>query len=382
MGLTKSEKNMNKLIEFLISSRNICDEYTESSTNNQEEKHNVFQIISDKYYWENFHSDIIRYFLDQKEKHREGNLFLKEFISMLNKKGCCISSLNYKDASVVREQGNIDVLIYSDSSKKAIIIENKIHDAVDQHHQLPNYYDRVSQEYCIDAIVYIPLDINKKPDTSTWTEKDKQNVKPLLHIIPAYSTTQINIVTNWIEPSILQTSNIDVLSTLRQYAQLIKTLNHNYQNTVVMEKFYNELQKGNNIELATSIQNMMNELPQYMAQRIIEKYRDACDPFSKVWLYGKDCVVFGETIIGEMSLKVEVQCSVCGYGIVLYLWEKDETHLDIFHQLVNRIHILKEFNLNEVSEQSYCNFTKNYAFTYEEKVNTCIHDILTELKKL
>lgn len=125
------------------------------------------------------------------------------FIAMLNKAGCDIDNMNYSEAVVVREQAMIDILISSEESKRAIVIENKINNAGDMPRQLPRYYDYVSKKYILDAIVYLPLDFNKKPNMDDWTEEDRNNVLPLLKIIPAYDRRQrTNIVDDWLLPSL------------------------------------------------------------------------------------------------------------------------------------------------------------------------------------
>lgn len=46
---------------------------------------NIFNLISEKYYYENFHSDIISVFLNRNDKHNEGDKFLKIFRSVQNR---------------------------------------------------------------------------------------------------------------------------------------------------------------------------------------------------------------------------------------------------------------------------------------------------------
>ena len=47
---------------------------------------NVFHLISDYYYRETFHGDIIAALLSPDEKHGEGNLYIDLFIKMINRK--------------------------------------------------------------------------------------------------------------------------------------------------------------------------------------------------------------------------------------------------------------------------------------------------------
>lgn len=374
-----------KIKGFSVASQMICNEYNASKEPFQKDQFNVFRIISDLYYRENFHSDIMKFFLDPKEKHGCGNVFLLAFVDMLSKYSENeIKRQDYNNATVNREEptgdGYIDIVIWSDSSKKAIVIENKINNAPDMKRQLPRYYDYVYHKMgCrIDAIVYIPLDVSKKPDRSTWEGNDEKNLKPLLKIVPAFSdASTVNIVTNWIEPSVSLTNNTDVASTLKQYAQLIKTLNHNYMNTVVMEKFYNELMLGENLNLAKSIRDMLTELPLYMAQRIKNKFGNNCKPFSGVRIYNNETAYFGEDTICGMLIKLNINCSTEGYYVEFDLCD-DDNRLNEYRQLVRSLSSLEDFEKN-INDEKY--YYKQFGFNEEGSVIELIDKLLAELRK-
>lgn len=265
--------------------QNIRLEYNEAMSHRHERQLNVFTMVSNLYYRENFHSDIIKVFLDPNEKHNEGTAFLFLFIDFLNNSfggKITISKQHYQIVKAEREYGNIDILIYSEKSKHCIIIENKIHNAGDMPQQLPRYYDYMEERmYEIDAIVYLPLDPNKKPDQTTWTEQDEKNVLPLLCVIPAYKKNGVNLVDGWLLPCVQKTKNIDCISIIRQYSELIINLSDNIMDNLIIEKFYNSLLEGDNLATAISIKNMLNELPTYMKDRLFERFQN--DGFSGVW---------------------------------------------------------------------------------------------------
>ena len=109
--------------------RSIGWEYNEAKNSQPENPFNVFTMTSDRYYRENFQSDIIRVFLDTSENHNEGNVFLYAFIDFINDNfgdKVCISKQDYTSAKVEREPGKIDILVSSEASKHCIIIENKM----------------------------------------------------------------------------------------------------------------------------------------------------------------------------------------------------------------------------------------------------------------
>ena len=355
----------------------ICMEYDKSKQSVQDYSFNVFTIVSDLYYRENFHSDIIRFFLAPTENHGEGSLFLTTFISMLNKLGRKINPQDYCDAVVVREEGKIDILIKSEISKKAIVIENKINNAGDMPRQLPRYYDYLSPYYSIDAIVYLPLQRSKLPDMSDWSEKDKSNVCPLLEIIPAYDkSNKTNIVDDWLMPTIKNITNTDVLSVLRQYINLIKFLNMNIMDAVILEKFYQELLQKDNMKSAQSIRNMMNELPNYMALRIQDKFGARCHPFSKLWIYGNHDAVFEGAVVDNIYLKMDIWCYEYGYDVLFWSPGDKNTPENDFKLLTNSIKSLDDFVAKEGTKNQ---LIKQFMFEEEESLFLFIKALLDEL---
>ena len=78
-------QHIKEIFDFIKKLNSISYEYIKSKKEIQQSVYNVFNIISDLYYIENFHSDTIRFFLDPNEKHNCGSAFLDLFIQMLNK---------------------------------------------------------------------------------------------------------------------------------------------------------------------------------------------------------------------------------------------------------------------------------------------------------
>ena len=381
-------KKINEYIEtvsnYMTKCSPISKEYCESKEDIQKDVFNVFSLVSDLYYRENFHSDIISFFLNTKEKHGEGSAFLESFIQMLNKKGKIIDSSNYFDAVTIREEGKIDILIKSETTKRAIIIENKINNAGDMYRQIPRYYDYVTQYYIVDAIVYLPLDARKEPDKVDWSNEDKEKVNPLIVVIPAYDKSgKINLVDNWLHPSILLSDNLDVVSTLRQYSNLITKLNDSIMDTIVLEKFYHELLQKDNLKTAQSIRNMLNELPGYLAARIQMKFSGNCFPFSKIWIYKSQDAVFEGAILHNVYYKMDIWCYEHGYD-VLFWWNPDNPAYnriteEEFLQFVNSINSLSTF---EIKPQSKHQCVKHFDFSDEVGLYSFISELLGELKSL
>lgn len=375
----KINEHIETVSDYLTKCGPISNEYRKSKEDIQKDMFNVFYLVSDLYYRENFHSDIISFFLDTQEKHSAGSAFLDVFIQMLNKKGKGIDPYNYRDAVAIREkEDRIDILIKSESTKRAIIIENKINNAGDMWRQIPRYYEYVSHNYTIDAIVYLPLDISKEPYKGDWTEEDKGKVDPLLVIIPAYNKSgKINLVNDWLSPSILLSDDLDVVSTLRQYSHLIKKLNHNNMDTIVLEKFYNELLKDDNLKNAQSIRNMLSDIPAYLAIRIKERFDQKCLPFDKIWIYKDQDAVFEKAIIKGIYLKIDIWCYDTGYDMDFWTPDDSINEMD-FTQLVQSMESLQDFT----KQDNVNSYRKHFDFIDEKGLFASLNDVLNELKNI
>lgn len=164
------EDHISSMKIYLDSLKQLSENYQLAKKDVSDIGFNVFTLMSDFYYRENFHSDIIAAFLNPFGEHKQGNLYLNLFVTMLG-----LNSKDYEFSEVKREEHRIDILIRNEKSKKAIIIENKMNNAIDMDQQIPRYYrEMASKDYDIEKIVYIPLDISKKPDTSTWEFNEKK----------------------------------------------------------------------------------------------------------------------------------------------------------------------------------------------------------------
>lgn len=371
---------IDKSLSFLKENSYLGKEYVLSRMESADEgSFNIFKLISDLYYRENFHSDIMAFLLNPQENHHCGDVFLNSFFRLIEKFGKRINDNDYKDAIVLREEGKIDILIKSNTSKKAIVIENKINNAPDMCRQLPRYYDILNSEaYSIDAIVYLPLAKSKKPDLHDWSDKDKSNVLPLIVIIPAYDKSSTNIVTDWLVPtlSIIDYKNVDVISTIKQYSSLIKSLNINIMDTVILEKFYQGLMKEDNLETAKSIRNMLNDIPSYMALRIQDKFGGICSPFSHVWIYKSHDAVFEGLNFRNYYLKMDIWCYEHGYDVLF--WAPDEQEEDGFEEIINSIESLKGFNKKQ---EVACQYIKQFEFKDEIGLYSFIESLIRELRE-
>jgi hypothetical protein len=318
---------------------------------------NVFQLISNTYYQENFHSYIL-YHLLSPEYHDDGRVFLELFLDCLNKASTLnIDKNEYKNPVVEREQGRIDVRIRDYNSKKTIIIENKINDAIDMYLQIPRYYEAETKAgYTVDAIVYLTLIKSKMVSKMDWSEKHITAIDPKIIYLPAVSSRHPNLCDHWIEKCLLETRNKDVSSTLRQYKNLLNHLSLFQMDMQNLEKLYNALDTKEKYDTAKYISNMLQELNQFRASHILEKFAPlAAEVFQHNSMFKDDKVFrakFEKSNYIKFDFWIDILCLDNETKIfVVETYKYYEAGNDRVKLLLENISLLEEFE--KESESSY-----------------------------
>ena len=368
---------MNLMNDFLESIIHLTKEFEFRRNNKTDIGFNIFKISSDLYYRENFQSDIIAAFLNPNENHHERNKYLYLFIDLMNKGNLNIkvNKKDFENSFVFRERSNIDILVADNVSKKAIIIENKINEANDMYRQLPRYLEIVKKNYEVVGIAYITLKTNSKPDKLDWTENEIKEIDTLISLIPSFSLeNELNLYKDWIIPSIIESKNIDSSLILRQYGNLLKHLNTNNVDTITLEKFHTTLLENDKLHTAILVRNMLNELPEYLAIRIENKYKNNCYPFKKIWRYKSTDTVFEAFEKENLYLKLDIWCTENGYRV--HFWNPHNTEFDMLHEL-NHFNSLSNFNYNNEEKN---NIITDFDINSENKLFDFIDLLIAELK--
>lgn len=246
---------------------------------------NLIELISDYYYRENFYSDIFAALLNPKSSHLENDLFLVLFLDLLNriKAGEKIDKTNYINSIVVREEKRIDILIKG--GRHAVIIENKINDAVDQPGQLVRYYNSMVQDgYEVDAIVYLTKDGNKTPSMEGWTDVDNSIIRSKLVNIAAYDILNLNdLVKGWLFPCQLYAKNMDAICVLRSLIDIIT------KNGEIMYEFKNFESLYRDLLVETTFEDVLKltefvstQLAYQVSYEIIKHFEEDPLPFGSI----------------------------------------------------------------------------------------------------
>jgi len=257
---------------------------------------NLFLLISDTYRRENFHSDILKALLDPMEKHGQRSVYLDLFIAYLNREAkgkLIIDPVNYTAAKLYRERGRIDILICDDDSKHAVIIENKINRAADMQRQLPRYTEELLQKgYQVDAIVYLLLNYHLSPNTGGWSKADLDMVMPRLICVPANNDRSDDLVNGWLAGCMEKTTDPDTKFILKQYQTLIRWIGKKAMDKQILEQFYKQMNQPEQFATALSVKSMLDELPIYRIDRIVDHFKNNCYPFESVWNWNNKAAVF------------------------------------------------------------------------------------------
>ena len=220
---------------------------------------NIFDIITDKWKKENFHSEILKFLLENYE------VFFNNFLELINIK----DKKEYSNAEITNEEARIDILIKSE--KKAIIVENKINWAPDQIEQLARYYEKIKngyngeQEREVEKIVYIAPSKDKNPDAQTFGEYEKE-IKDRLEKIISFDGSENDLV------SCLEKSRDKLKENLEKIKNNFDS--ENFHKLFFINHYIEILKRTGVGDMSTIKSNFYKE--------IIEKYKNGDNIFEKL----------------------------------------------------------------------------------------------------
>lgn len=245
------------------------EEYIENNNFEDNDDFNIFELMSDKFYRENFHSEILKFLLENYEE------FFDNFLELINIK----DKKEYLNAEITNEEARIDILIKSE--KKAIIVENKINWAPDQIEQLARYYEKVKNGHNgeqgreVEKIVYITPSKDKEPDEQTFgkDEKIKKEIKDRLEKIISFDGSENDLV------SCLEKSRDKLKENLEKAKN---NLDSEDFNKLFFINHYIEILKRTGV-------GDMSEVELNFFKEIMEKYKTDKDIFKKINYIAEMC---------------------------------------------------------------------------------------------
>lgn len=313
---------------------------------------NAFALASDVYHRENLHSDVMAAILDPRGSHGQGDQFLMLFLQFLRDwHQLDLDPDDYRDALIEREPGRIDVLIRGTrgDQPKAIIIENKINGAGDMDRQVVRYLETVEDgwNFKCEAIIYLTLQLKGFPGTHGWTAAQRDRVFPLLKPICAFADSSDDLHSGWLAPCIQSTadSSPEVAHVIRQYQLLILKLGRNAMNQPLMEEFYELLKDGERYKAAIQLSDIMNQLPAFRCQRLLNHFQGRSRPFSSVGPYLATTLIFiGLPIEGGGPIKIDVDNDNPTKTTVSFWDQEDRSENKLPKEILRSIGRLDDFN--------------------------------------
>ena len=218
---------------------------------------NIFDIITDKWKKENFHSEILKFLLENYE------VFFNNFLELINIK----DKKEYLNAEITNEEARIDILIKSEN--KAIIVENKINWSKDMPEQLFRYYNecKYSKGLEVDRIVYLSPNSSKEPADDSVKEIPKELIKTIVGF---------------------DGSENDLVSCLEKSRDKLKENLEKIKNNFDSENFNKLFFINHYIEILkrTGVGDM-SEVELNFFKEIMEKYKTDKDIFKKIDYIGE-----------------------------------------------------------------------------------------------
>ncbi len=207
---------------------------------------NIFKIVSEKYYHENFHSLILAEILRNKT-------CLYVFLEAMGVSKQNYYSFNVKTEHAINFEDElrfIDILIRGENKneeKHSVIIESKINKATDRDKQLHSYYEIMKEECNVDKVIYLVPKNGMKPSEKSLCNNEK--LKEKLKILVGYKGNGRDLVSCLDNVKL----NDDYGFLLKHYIELLKQTGVGDM-SYVARKFFNEMCNTGDVEIASKLQ--------------------------------------------------------------------------------------------------------------------------------
>jgi PD-(D/E)XK nuclease superfamily len=278
---------------------------------------------------ENKVSQILAYFLDEKQNHGQGNIFLNEFVKLFYSKEIDTKhSINICE-KIITEKRRID--IYIELNGLIIAIENKIW-ADDQHNQLKDYTTFLEKKSKGNYLLLYLNPYGTEPTIKSIDESTKINlIKEEKFKIISYKNDIINLINKWL--IICEADNVTYF--LKEFKKYIE-IKFSGKNTLNMSK-----------DLRTIIENNKREVHQ-----LVKEYKEIeNEVLNKLNLIGKE---LDKINIVETELKIDKSGLFNWDNTRVYKYSISKNQNKIWVQLVkNEIDLVSCYYLQEGTDPKF-----------------------------
>ncbi len=221
---------------------------------NQPSNYNLFNVLLKNSDEVRLHSRFLADLLNPKGKHLLKNLPFQLFLEKIV--GLEVIDGDY-EFEVYVEHEKIDLFLVNNTTKQAVIIENKIY-AIDQDQQLLRYYQTATKEGYKDiSIIYLTLDGH---------EPDVKSVEGPLGSLKSHNQSVIRLsykydIEKWIKLLAEKSAHMPSLrESLFQYSQIIKELTGMSANKEYIKELKSLLIETNSVDIVKNLQEAHAEL--------------------------------------------------------------------------------------------------------------------------
>ena len=364
-----------KITQILAEFNDLIENYESSVLMKEDFSFNTFNISTYGTQLENFHSDIISELLNPNGNHNENSLPAYEFLRFLNQ--FCEVSIDINDFQklrVFRELGRIDIALFDNESKKAIIIENKINSAPDMDDQLTRYYDWcVDRGFEVKCIVYLTLAGEKNAPQIT----SNINIKPIN--ISAFSNTKSDVVNGWITPLIKQCS-FNTQSFLNQYKRLLIFLAYDKMENDYYTVFYNLADDMSALKKIETLKKLSDDVPVFRMDKFVKGLTDF-SPFSKSYRYKPWHMLYERFQETNNSFKIDVWFNSNGDSWV-HFWNPNKEGLEAFESCQKKMQEIGFENRMSKCRDGWVGYSKGFLFLDFKSLKRIDDEILEFTKEL
>ena len=330
--------------------------------NNFEENYpfNIFELISDIYYRENFHSDIIAQLL-------RNEIILKNFLDFIG-----VDKSKYENCEVEREESKIDILIKTE--KNCIIVENKLNWAGDMPEQLFRYYNECknNKKLEVDKIVYLSPNSLKKPTEDSVKEIPKELIKTII----GYDGENNDFYTMVLQKSLEEMNNKEPKEwrlLLEHYLKILRQTGETKMDKLTKEFYDKIVNDGKEYEKIELIATMYNDLIKTRINNLAstfsgENYNNECfyrDFYSEKrgLNYAIDIYIYKDKSLLFLFSREEGTATEDNPKSTKK-WEQDNKDIEAW---LKKHKLLSEFRLPEEGYNTWWRFMKEFKFPEEEK---------------
>lgn len=319
----------------------------------------LFQFFS---IGENKISQVLAYFLDEKQNHGQGNIFLKEFVKTFYDKEIDVENSVNICEKIISENRRID--IYIELKELTIAIENKIW-ADDQTNQLSDYSKYLEQKSKGNYLLLYLNPYGLEPNPKSINKKLKESlIEQKKFNIISYKQDIINLINNWLV--ICEADNVShFLKEFKKYLE-IKFLG---KNTLNMSK-----------ELRSIILNNEREV-----QELVNEYKAIENEIlGKLNIVGKE--LDGINVDLDLGMELSKSGLFNWEGARVYKYSISKNGNKIWIQLVkSEIHLYSNYYLQEGTDVilneilTELNINKNNKINHNQNKSELVNLFLSQV---